>query len=150
MRVLLQRVTQASVTVDDKVVGQIGHGLALFVGVGGDDEEGDADKLADKVAHLRIFNDDAGKFNQSLRDVDGSALVVSQFTLYADCRKGRRPSFTDAGPPDRAAPLCDYFANRLRDLGVQHVATGRFGAHMVVNIVNDGPVTIWLDSESLR
>ena len=98
---------------------------------------------------LRIFNDDAGKFNLSLRDVGGSALVVSQFTLYADARKGRRPSFTAAAPPDVAAPLCDRFVDQLRHLGVQHVETGRFGASMVVQIINDGPVTIWLDSKEL-
>ncbi|MEE9212572.1 MAG: D-aminoacyl-tRNA deacylase, partial [Phycisphaeraceae bacterium] len=113
MRVLLQRVGKGSVSVDGSVVGRIGHGLVMLVGVGRDDTEADADKLADKSVHLRIFNDEQGKFNRSLLDVGGGALVVSQFTLYADARRGRRPSFTDAAPPERAAPLCDYFADRL-------------------------------------
>ena len=149
MRVLLQRVTRASVTVDGAVVGSIGAGLALLVGVGGSDAESDADKLADKVANLRIFNDDQGRFNRSLLDVGGGALVVSQFTLYADARRGRRPSFTDAARPDLAAPLCDCFADRLRWLGVEPVETGAFGAAMDVEIHNAGPVTIWLDSADL-
>ncbi len=149
MRVLLQRVTRASVTVDGTVVGSIDAGLALLVGVGGLDAGSDADKLADKVANLRIFNDDQGKFNRSLLDVGGGALVVSQFTLYADTRRGRRPSFTDAARPDLAAPLCDHFADRLRRLGVQPVEIGVFGAAMDVEIHNAGPVTIWLDSANL-
>lgn len=149
MRVLLQRVTRASVTVDGTVVGSIDAGLALLVGVGGDDSEAEADKLADKVANLRIFNDDQGKFNLSLLDVAGGALVISQFTLYADARRGRRPSFTDAARPDLASPLCDYFADRLRQLGVQPVEAGVFGASMAVEIHNAGPVAIWLDSADL-
>ncbi len=149
MRVLLQRVSKGSVSVDGSVVGRIGHGLVMLVGVGRDDTEADADKLAEKSVHLRIFNDEQGKFNRSLLDVGGGALVVSQFTLYADARRGRRPSFTDAAPPERAAPLCDYFADRLRSLGVANVATGTFGAKMAVEVHNDGPVTIWLDTAEL-
>ena len=149
MRVLLQRVTSGSVAVDGRTVGAVDHGLVLLVGVGSDDTEAHADKLADKIANLRIFNDDDGKFNRSLLDVGGGALVVSQFTLYADARRGRRPGFTDAALPDVAAPLCDHFARRLSDLGVSHVASGVFGAHMEVRVHNDGPVTIWLDSDDL-
>ena len=149
MRVLLQRVTSASVTVDGQIVGAIEHGLVLLVGVGHDDTGADVDALADKIVHLRIFNDAEGKFNRSLLDVEGSALVVSQFTLYADARKGRRPSFSGAAPPQHAEPLCDQFVDRLQQLGVPHVAGGRFGAAMHVEIHNDGPVTISLDSAEL-
>jgi len=149
MRVLLQRVTAGSVSVDGKVVGQIGHGYVLLVGVGHGDDETNADRLAEKIVHLRVFNDEAGKFNRSLLDVGGGALVISQFTLFADARKGRRPSFTDAARPELAKPLCDYFADRLRALGVTRVETGEFGAAMHVEIHNDGPVTIWLDSREL-
>jgi len=149
VRILLQRVSKGSVKVQGEVVGQISRGLVLLVGVGQGDTEAEADKLAAKIVHLRIFNDEHGKFNHSLLDIGGQALVVSQFTLYADARKGRRPSFTGAAPPDRAAPLCDYFAGKLHHLGVSHVATGRFGAMMDVVIHNDGPVTIWLDSNDL-
>jgi D-tyrosyl-tRNA(Tyr) deacylase len=147
MRVLLQRVTQASVTVDGRITGAIDHGLVLLIGVGQADEPRHADRLADKVVNLRIFNDDDGKFNRSLLDVGGGALVVSQFTLFADSRKGRRPGFTDAAPPDVAKPLCEYFADKLRQLGVGRIGCGVFGAHMDVEIHNDGPVTIWLDTD---
>jgi D-aminoacyl-tRNA deacylase len=149
MRVLLQRVERASVSVDGRQVGAIGQGLVLLVGIGPGDTEAAAAKLADKVAGLRIFSDAAGKFNLSLLDVHGGALVVSQFTLYADSRKGRRPSFSDAAPPEVARPLCEYFARQLAAAGVAPVATGEFGAHMHVEIHNDGPVTIWLDSAEL-
>lgn len=149
MRVLLQRVSEASVSVDGRVVGEIGAGLVLLLGAGQNDTETQADKLADKIVHLRIFNDDEGKFNRSLMDVGGDALVVSQFTLFADVKRGRRPSFTDAARPEIAAPLCDYFIERLRALGVKKVAQGRFGAAMQVAIHNDGPVTIWLDTEGM-
>ena len=149
MRVLLQRVSKASVAVNGEVVGCIDQGLVLLVGAGQGDTQAQADRLADKVVHLRIFNDEQGKFNHSLLDVGGGALVVSQFTLYADSRKGRRPGFTDAAAPDLAEPLCDYFAEKLRHLGVKHVASGVFGANMAVEIHNSGPVTIWLDSDDL-
>lgn len=149
MRVLLQRVSRASVTVDNNVTGEIDQGLALLVGVGKGDTQVHADRLADKIVNLRIFNDDDGKFNRSLLDVAGGALVVSQFTLFADAKKGRRPSFTDAAPPQVAQPLCDYFADRLRALGIKQVGCGVFGAHMDVDIHNDGPVTIWLDTDQI-
>lgn len=146
MRVLLQRVMKASVTIEGDIVGQIDQGLAILVGAGEGDTVQEAHKLAEKAAHLRIFNDEAGKFNRSLLDVGGGALVVSQFTLYADARRGRRPSFIEAAQPELASPLVDAFADHLRALNVSPVATGRFGASMLVEIHNDGPVTIWLDS----
>lgn len=149
MRILLQRVTSGCVSVDGNAIGEIEHGLVLLVGVSQTDTETEADRLAEKIINLRIFNDDDGKFNRSLLDVGGGALVVSQFTLFADARKGRRPSFEQAGRPEIAQPLCDYFTNRLRELGVTRVETGRFGAAMHVDIQNDGPVTIWLDSDEL-
>ena len=149
MRVLLQRVTSGAVTVDGGVVGEIGRGVVLLVGVGEGDTEAVAVGLARKVAGLRIFNDDAGRFDRSLLDVGGGALVVSQFTLYADARRGRRPSFTIAARPQVAEPLVEAFAAALRAEGVQRVQTGVFGAMMLVRIDNDGPVTIWLDSAEL-
>lgn len=149
MRILLQRVTEARVEVEGQTVGQIGGGLLLLAGVGPGDGQPQADRLAEKIANLRIFSDAQGKFNLSLLDVGGGALVVSQFTLYADARKGRRPSFSDAAAPDLARPLVDYLCQRLKDLGVVAVASGSFGAHMRVHLVNDGPVTIWLDSADL-
>jgi D-aminoacyl-tRNA deacylase len=149
MRVLLQRVNRATVTVDGQIAGQIAHGLCLLVGVGEGDTQAQADRLAEKLVNLRIFNDEEGKFNRSLLDVGGGALVVSQFTLYADARKGRRPSFSGAARPEVASSLCDYFVGRLRELGVKEIGTGVFGAHMYVEIHNDGPVTIWLDSAEL-
>jgi D-tyrosyl-tRNA(Tyr) deacylase len=145
MRAVIQRVTKASVTVDDQIVGQIGHGLLVLLGVGAGDQLAQANLLADKIANMRIFADDDGRFNRSVLDVGGAALVVSQFTLYADTRRGRRPSFADAAPPDLAAPLVDAFMAALRDRGIS-VASGIFGAHMHVSLLNDGPVTITLDS----
>ena len=148
MRSLLQRVSHASVTVDEQVVGQIGQGLLVLLGVGQGDGEAQVKTLVDKIVHLRIFEDEAGKMNLSLLDTGGSALVVSQFTIYADVRKGRRPSFTDAAPPALAEPLVERFKDALAAYGVP-VEGGVFGAHMAVELVNDGPVTIWLDSEQL-
>lgn len=145
MRALIQRVTQASVTVEGEVVGAIEAGLVILLGVGQDDDESAAVLLADKIVRLRIFADADGKFNHSLLDAGGAALVVSQFTLFADTRKGRRPSFVQAAPPERAAPLVERFCAALRAHGVV-VETGRFGAMMQVALVNDGPVTIWLDT----
>ena len=150
MRAVVQRVSESSVRVGEKTIGEIGQGLLILLGVEVEDSEPDADYIAKKVGGLRIFNDDAGKFNRSLLDVGGEALVVSQFTLYADARKGRRPSFSGAARPDLAAPLCDHFARKLSDLGVVKVATGQFGAMMAVDIHNDGPVTLWLDSDEPR
>jgi D-aminoacyl-tRNA deacylase len=148
MRALLQRVSRASVTVDGKVVGQIGQGLLVFLGVGRDDSEVQVKTLADKIAYLRIFGDDEGKMNRSLLDTGGEVLVVSQFTLYADMRRGRRPSFTDAAPPVVAESLFEHFKDALASYGLT-VASGIFGASMTIEIRNEGPVTIWLDSEAL-
>src|SRR6266566_1041993 len=148
MRALLQRVSRASVTVDEQVVGQIGQGLLVFLGVGQDDSEVQVKALADKIVHLRIFGDDEGKMNRSLLDIGGQALVVSQFTLYADVRKGRRPSFTDAAPPSLAEPLVERFKDALATYGLK-VEGGVFGAYMEVELINSGPVTIWMDSEEL-
>ena len=149
MRIVLQRVTQASVTVDDKVAGAINRGLLILVGVADGDEETQAEALARKVAGLRIFADADGRFNESIQDIDGSALVVSQFTLHADVRKGRRPSFTGAARPEVAAPLIDHFAETLRAQGIP-VETGVFGAMMSVELTNDGPFTIVIDSADLE
>lgn len=144
MRVLVQRVRHGAVDVDGERIGEINSGLVLLVGVTHGDTEQDADWLADKTANLRIFENEEGRFDLSLLDVRGSALVVPQFTLYGDVSKGRRPSFTDAAPPDVAEPLIEYFADALRSLGV-HVEAGEFGAYMQVHIQNDGPVTIPLE-----
>ena len=144
MKVLLQRVTHASVTVDDKIVGEIGRGFVLLLGVTHADTQQEADWLANKVAGIRLFEDDQGKMNASLADVDGAFLVVSQFTLYGDARKGRRPSFTEAARPEQAEPLVDYFCEKLRENGFA-VATGVFGADMQVEIHNDGPVTLMIE-----
>ncbi len=146
MRAVLQRVSRASVTVDGTVVGEMGQGLLVLLGVGHGDTAADADYLADKIAHLRIFEDDAGKMNRSLLDVDGAALVISQFTLYGDARKGRRPSFTDAAPPGEANRLYEYFCTQLAATGLP-VARGIFQAMMSVALVNEGPVTLLLDSK---
>lgn len=154
MRVLVQRVSRASVEVDGETVGEIGAGLLVFVGVGRDDVESGrgverARLLADKVANLRIFPDTEGKSNLSLLDLSGSALVISQFTLYADYRKGRRPSFSDAAAPERAETLVEEFRLALERIGIP-TASGRFGAHMVVSLLNDGPYTMLLDTEVLE
>ena len=145
MRALLQRVIRSSVTVEDKVVGDIARGLVVLLGVADKDCENDAGYLADKIANLRIFSDDQSKFNLSTLNVHGELLVISQFTLLADTRKGRRPSFTAAAPPQKAETLYNYFIMRLKQAGLK-VETGEFGAHMMVEILNDGPVTIMLDS----
>lgn len=147
MRALLQRVIAGQVKVEGRVVGAIAHGFVALVGVTHHDNSQTADLLAHKLAHLRVFDDDNGKMNRSLLDVGGDVLLVSQFTLYADVRRGRRPSYTAAARPEHAAPLIDYLAQRLRLEGVKRVATGEFGAIMRVEIHNDGPVTIWLDTD---
>ena len=144
MRALLQRVSAANVKVDGRIVGQIDRGYAVLLGVTHDDSEAEADWLANKIAGLRLFEDREGKMNLSLFDVAGSVLVVSQFTLYGDARKGRRPSFTHAARPEQAEPLVDYFCDKLRQRGLT-VATGVFGAMMQVEIHNDGPVTLMLE-----
>jgi D-tyrosyl-tRNA(Tyr) deacylase len=144
MKAVLQRVTRASVRVEDEVVGEIGLGLCILLGVGRSDGVEEAARLAGKTARLRVFEDEDGRFDRSLLDVGGQALVVSQFTLLGDTAKGNRPSFTDAAPPEQAEPLYEAFCAELRSLGVP-VETGRFGARMAVELVNDGPVTIVLE-----
>lgn len=148
MRALVQRVSSARVTVADVVTGEIGAGFLVFLGVGASDTQAQAQRLWSKISKLRVFADDAGKTNLALADVAGRVLVVSQFTLYADCRHGNRPSFTDAGSPQSAEQLYEYFCDLVRaDMG--QVATGAFGAHMQVELVNDGPFTVWLDTDQL-
>lgn len=147
MRTILQRVREGHVSVDGVVTGAIGLGFVALVGVTHGDTMEHARLLARKTAHLRVFDDDEGKMNRSALDVGGGLLVVSQFTLYADTRRGRRPGFTDAAHPEHASPLVDYYAQCLRDEGIHHVAMGVFGAMMQVQIHNDGPVTIILDTD---
>jgi len=146
MRLLVQRVRSARVLVGKRQVGRINHGLLLFVGFREGDRESDISYLCEKICHLRIFNDDLGKMNRSIEDIDGEVLVVSQFTLYGDCRRGRRPSFQEAASPQEARVLYDGFVGGLRDGGVR-VSTGEFQAAMDVELVNDGPVTLMLDSD---
>ncbi|MCI9387477.1 MAG: D-tyrosyl-tRNA(Tyr) deacylase [Lachnospiraceae bacterium] len=148
MRFVIQRVREASVSVDGKVIGQIGHGLLVFVGVSDSDNRQIADKMTDKMTKLRIFDDADGKTNLSISDVGGEFLVISQFTLYADCRKGNRPSFTLAGKPDMAEELYEYIMEAIQEKGFP-VARGEFGADMKVSILNDGPFTILLDSDEI-
>lgn len=145
MRAVIQRVTEARVIVDGKVVGAIGPGLCVLLGVGKDDSESNAATLAEKIKNLRIFDDSQGKMNRSVNDTRGEVLIVSQFTLYGDCRKGNRPSFTDAALPVQAERLYDFFSRRLRDAGLS-VANGQFRARMKVALVNDGPVTFVLEA----
>jgi len=145
MRIILQRVTKANVSVDGEVIAAIGRGLLILLGIGHGDGQAEAEYLAEKCANLRIFEDDAGKTNLSVQDVKGEALVVSQFTLYADARKGRRPSFTDAAAPEIAEPLVRYFVELLTGMGVP-ARSGSFGANMQVELTNDGPFTIVLES----
>ena len=146
MRIVLQRAKNASVTVDGKTIGKINDGVVLLVGITHDDNEEDAQYLANKIAHLRIFEDETGKLNHSLLEHSGEVLSVSQFTLYGDCRKGRRPSFTEAAKPEQAKWLYDRFNELLSEKGLT-VETGQFGAMMDVSLVNDGPVTFILESE---
>lgn len=144
----MQRVSRAKVTVDEHVVGQIGWGLLVFLGIGQDDSEAQIKTLVDKIVHLRIFGDDAGKMNRSLLDIGGAVLVVSQFTLHADIRRGRRPSFTEAAPPSIAESLYERFKEAIASYGLT-VASGIFGASMQIDLCNEGPVTIWMDSADL-
>lgn len=148
MRAVVQRVSRASVVVDDQVVGSIGHGFLVLLGIGPEDAEPQVKQLVDKLVYLRVFEDSAGKMNLSVLDIQGEVLVVSQFTLYADIRKGRRPSFTAAAPPALAEPLVARFKDSIAAHGLQ-VSGGIFGAHMEVSLVNDGPVTILMDSDQL-
>lgn len=145
LRAVLQRVSTARVTVGDDIVGEIGPGLCVLLGVGKTDHEENAKRLADKIASLRIFADEQGKMNRSIQEAGGSVLLVSQFTLYGNCRRGNRPSFSDAAAPQDAERLYQQVANRLRSLGLR-VATGQFQAHMKVALVNDGPVTIFIEN----
>lgn len=146
MRAVIQRVTASEVHVGNETIGRIGSGLLVLLGISQSDEEKDADYLADKIAHLRIFEDDDGKMNRSLVEAGGEMLIVSQFTLLGDCRKGRRPSFVQAAPPEKAERLYDHFVNQVRLKGIP-VATGQFQAKMAVSLVNDGPVTLILESK---
>ena len=148
MRAVVQRVTRGSVTVDGELVGAIEKGLVVLLGVAHDDTKADADYLAPKIASLRIFDDDEGKMNLSLKEIDGGLLVISQFTLYGDARRGLRPSWSDAAPPEIAEPLYEYFVESSRKL-ITRVATGSFRKTMLVELANDGPVTIMLDSRKL-
>jgi len=147
MRAILQRVSHAQVTAGQRLLGRIGHGLVVFLGVGKEDTLGEVRDMVEKIINLRVFENDGGRFDRSLLDVGGEVLVVSQFTLYGDCRKGRRPSFTDAAHPQQALPLYERFIEELRAKGV-HVESGRFGEKMEVSLVNQGPVTIWLEMAS--
>lgn len=148
MRAVLQRVTSGKVTIEGKVSGEIGSGFVVLLGVGANDSDAEVELLINKIANLRVFADAEGKFNLSALDVKAEMLVVSQFTLFADCRKGRRPSFTDAARPELAVPLYEMFVERLRAIGFK-VETGVFQADMLVEIHNSGPVTIWLDTDDL-
>ena len=147
MRAVIQRVREARVNLDGETIGQIGAGYVVFLGIRTTDTQADAEGLAEKIVHLRIMEDDEGKMNRSILDAGGAVLSVSQFTLYGDMRKGRRPSFIDAAAPEQAEPLYEAFNSRLRTLGVR-VQTGRFRAKMLVEIHNDGPVTLLLDTET--
>jgi D-tyrosyl-tRNA(Tyr) deacylase len=148
LRVVIQRVSRAKVSIGEKTAGETGHGLCLLIGIAPSDRERDAEWAASKIANMRIFEDDGGRMNRSILDIRGEILAISQFTLYADCRKGRRPSFADAAPPEAANALYQSLVCRLREMGVT-VQTGIFGAEMKVDIVNEGPVTIILDTEDM-
>ena len=148
MRLLVQRVLEGSVEIDGKINGSCGHGYVVFVGVGEQDTKELTDKMITKLCNLRIFEDENGKSNLSIKDIDGEILLISQFTLYADCHKGNRPSFINAGKPDLASELYDYMVEGLKK-EVKHVGTGIFAADMKVSLVNDGPFTIWLDSDEV-
>src|SRR2546426_3829413 len=148
MRAVVQRVTRASVTVDREIIGEIGNGLVVLLGIARDDTKVEAAYLVDKISHLRIFDDAEGKMNLSVKDVSGALLIISQFTLYGDVRRGLRPSWIDAAPPEIAEPLYEFFVQQARTL-ITQVATGSFRAMMQVELVNDGPVTILLESRKL-
>jgi D-tyrosyl-tRNA(Tyr) deacylase len=146
MRAVVQRVSTASVSMNKTIIGKIAQGLVILLGIRSEDNRQDAQWLAEKVVHLRIFNDDDGKMNRSLQDIGGEVLIISQFTLYGDCRKGRRPGFADAAPPELAKPLYEEFIAAVQKLQIG-VSTGQFQAEMQISLVNDGPVTLLVDSE---
>ncbi len=146
MRLLIQRVKRAAVTIEGKERREIGQGMCVFIGVTHNDDTKKADWLAEKMSGLRIFEDDDGKINLSLQDIGGDVLLVSQFSLYASCAKGRRPSFTDAAKPDEAEKLYDYFVSKVQSMGLHKVSCGEFGANMEVEIINDGPLTFIIDA----
>ena len=146
MRTVIQRVSRAQVSIEGKIKGSIGKGLVVFVGIAAEDSQKDLQWLAEKIVHLRIFEDNSGKMNTSLTDIKGEVLIISQFTLYGDCRKGRRPGFSGAAPPLKAEPYYQQFVEEVKSKGIQ-VATGTFQADMQVELINDGPVTLLLDSE---
>ena len=148
MKIIVQKVAHSNVVIDNKTNGEIQKGFMVLVGFTHDDTNAIIDKMVDKMINLRIFEDENGKLNLSLKDVNGSILSISQFTLYADCKKGRRPSFIDAAKPDLAIPLYNYFNDKIKEYGI-HVETGIFGADMKVTLLNDGPVTIILDSKEI-
>jgi D-aminoacyl-tRNA deacylase len=148
MRACVQRVSEAHVTVDGAETGRIDRGFVVLLGVGHGDAEAEVNWLAEKIVELRVFEDDAGKMNRSLAEVGGGMLVISQFTLYGDCRRGRRPSFTDAAPPELAERLYKSFVAAVKESGIE-VGTGRFREHMLVSLVNDGPVTLWMDTAEI-
>ncbi|MBQ1658566.1 MAG: D-aminoacyl-tRNA deacylase [Acutalibacteraceae bacterium] len=150
MRAVIQRVTRASVSVDGKITGEIANGFLILLGVHNDDTEYEADVLAGKISDMRIFTDDNDKMNLSLKDTGGSVLVISNFTLYADCKHGRRPSFFESARPEKAEPLYNYFCTKMRESGIDNVQKGIFGADMKVSLLNDGPVTIVLDTQELK
>lgn len=148
MRAVIQRVTESKVEVNGEIIGETGEGMLILLGIGHDDNKDDADYLAEKIANLRIFRDSEDKMNLSLIDIKGQTLVISQFTIFGDCRKGRRPSFTDASPPETAKELYEYFIEKMKNLGIR-TEQGEFGAMMKVSLTNDGPVTFILDSKKL-
>ncbi len=150
MRGVIQRVTKASVSVDGNITGEIEKGFLVLLGVHSDDTEKEAEILAGKIADMRIFTDENDKMNLSLKDIGGSVLVISNFTLYADCRHGRRPSFFDSARPEKAEPLYEYFCTQIHRSGIENVQQGIFGADMKVSLLNDGPVTIVIDTDELK
>lgn len=149
MRAVIQRVDYSSVKVNNKIVGEIDKGLMVLVGVGPEDDENDIEYMVNKIINLRIFEDSLGKMNLSLKDINGEILIVSQFTLYADCRKGRRPSFASAASPEKGEELYNILVDRFKKTGIKKVQTGIYGAHMHISINNNGPVTLLLDSKKL-